>query len=209
MIAAVEWVPAGVANEHPKKYEMNAAEKDVLKMLQEQEGGGEETKTSQPEAKSKLPEVKNELPADLRMDDYSDDEVEGTALGSLLVGDEEEQDASEWEDETEKQQAIVEGSGAAEESKIERDYDDDDDMDSDDEDNLADVPDTREYMPLDVEGLEAMGLGDGGFGEANEMYGDDDSDAEDVRISKDDAVLVVAKTEEVRLVPKYSSPLTN
>ena len=36
MIAALEWVPAGVADENPKKYEMNSAEKEVLQMLQDQ-----------------------------------------------------------------------------------------------------------------------------------------------------------------------------
>ena len=31
--------------------------------------------------------------------------------------------------------------------------------DSEGDDDLADVPDTREYTPLDLEGLQAMGIG--------------------------------------------------
>ena len=39
-----------------------------------------------------------------------------------------------------------------------------DDDDSEDDDDLADIPDTREYMPLDVEGLNSLGIGGGGGG---------------------------------------------
>ena len=38
------------------------------------------------------------------------------------------------------------------------------DDDSEDDDDLADIPDTREYMPLDVEGLNSLGIGGGGGG---------------------------------------------
>ena len=31
----------------------------------------------------------------------------------------------------------------------------------DDDDDLADIPDTREYMPLDVDGLNSLGIGGG------------------------------------------------
>ena len=187
MIAALEWVPAGVAAENPKKYEMNAAEKEVLKMLQEQGEETNETVASRG-VSSNLPETKNDLPADLRMDEYSDDEEGGAALGNLLVLNDEE--------------GVGDSNDPVEEDEVKK-VKGDDDMDSDDDDDeLEDVPDTREYMPLDVEGLEAMGLGDGGFGDANanDMFADDDSDAEDVRITPDDAVMVVAKTEEVRLL---------
>ena len=76
---------------------------------------------------------------------------------------------------------------------------DDDDSDDDDDDDLGDVKDTREYMPIDVEGLESMGLANS----SGPMYfaedeDDEDSDVEDTNLSPDDALIVVAKTEEVR-----------
>ena len=72
-------------------------------------------------------------------------------------------------------------------------------MDSDDD--LEDIPDTREYMPTDLEGLQAMGLSHVGAGAAMNLddneEDDDDSDMDDVNLSPDDAIIVVAKTEEV------------
>ena len=38
---------------------------------------------------------------------------------------------------------------------------DSDDDSEDDDDDLADIPDTREYMPLDVDGLNSLGIGGG------------------------------------------------
>jgi len=75
----------------------------------------------------------------------------------------------------------------------------DDDSDDDDEDDLRHVEDTREYMPIDVEGLESMGLSNS----SGPMYfaedeDDENSDVEDTNLSPDDALIVVAKTEEVR-----------
>lgn len=192
MIAAIEWVPAGVAAEAPKKYEMNAAEKDVLEMLQKQQQEEEEQGEAGPtksSVSSRLPKIEaSELPADLRMDEYCDDEQEGAALGNLLV----EQEGQEIMEDVEDADAKTDGNIG----------DANDDMDSSDdeneiEDNLEDVPDTREYTPIDVEGLEAMGLGEGAAGEdRHRLFVEDDSDAEEVRISKHDAVLVVAKTED-------------
>lgn len=99
--------------------------------------------------------------------------------------------------------------------------------DSEGDDDLADVPDTREYTPLDLEGLQAMGIGGkfpgigkGGSGEDerytledlqnmtmnnNELLDDydedddveeDENDIDDVRIRDEDALILVAKTEE-------------
>jgi len=186
MIAAIEWVPAGVAAEAPKKYEMNATEREVLQMLQEQQEGGAENYAASVAAK--LPKVDgSELPADLRMDEYSDDEQEGPAIGNLLV---DEEDVSVHE-EPEMDDAKTDGNvGDANDDM------DSSDSDDDGEDNLEDVPDTREFTPIDVEGLEAMGLGEGAVGDASNLFVDDDSEAEETRISKTDAVLIVAKTEE-------------
>jgi hypothetical protein len=92
----------------------------------------------------------------------------------------------------------------------EREYDSDSDVD----DDLHDVPDTREFMPLDVAGLQSLGIGGGnneGYTMAdlknmtdNDVYDDDLDDDEDdedylddVRIREGDALIVVAKTEDV------------
>ena len=96
--------------------------------------------------------------------------------------------------------------------------------DSEDEDDLEDVPDTREYTPLDMEGLQAMGIGGklpgsgGGIGgdegytledlqnmtmnnndlddDEDEEEEDDADDIDDIRIRDQDALILVAKTEE-------------
>ena len=157
MIAAIEWVPAGVAKQHPLKYEVYDKDADPVE--------------STLPAKKQV-ENSSGLPADLRMDEYSDDEDDGAAVGNLLVGNEEEEEVEQKEYK-------------------------DEDYDSEDDD-LEDVPDTREFTPIDVAGLEAMGIGDGpllGMGGDEE----DESEAEDVMISPDDAVVVVAKAEDVRL----------
>lgn len=41
---------------------------------------------------------------------------------------------------------------------------DKDSSDSEDDNDLADIPDTREYMPIDVAGLQSVGIGGGGGG---------------------------------------------
>jgi len=62
---------------------------------------------------------------------------------------------------------------------------------------MGDIPDTREYMSTDVKGLEAMNFG-GYEGEHIELDVDDDenSDVDDTNLRPDDALIVVAKTEE-------------
>lgn len=93
---------------------------------------------------------------------------------------------------------------------------DSDDSDVDDDD-LHDIPDTREFMPLDVEGLQSLGIGgslpamkEGGY-TMNDLRNmadndvlddlDEDEDDEDylndIRIGDGDALIVVAKTEDV------------
>lgn len=206
MISAIEWVPAGVADPNPKKYEFSAAELELIKMMEEQnidgDGGGEieeEVEETTMPTTVKLPKVENNLPADLRMDEYSSDEdendaVTGTAIGNLLV---------EGDDDLEIEADI-------EEAKKMRDADKDDD-ESDSDDELDDVPDTREYTPLDIDGITSLGLSHVGtnaptymeMGEGNEDDLDDDSELEDIQIQADDALVVVAKTEDVS---HFSSP---
>jgi hypothetical protein len=215
MISAIEWVPAGVADPSPKKYEFSAAELELIQMMEKQnfgEGGTiveEELEVPPPpkekkEKKITLTKIENSLPADLRMDEYSSDEdendaVQGTAIGRLLVDDTNEAEPVEEEQEEEE---VSEEDEKNEEGDIDMDSDDSDDSDDDD---LADVPDTREYTPIDLEGLKAMGFSQAGTNapaymnlpENGEEDEDDDSEAEDVQIQPDDAIVVVAKTEEV------------
>ena len=181
MISALAWVPAGVADPNPKKYEMSEIEQEVLAKMQE--GQLEEEPPKHKEAKKLQPPAHN-LPADLRMDEYSSDE--DVDISHLANNEMLEEHAAEQGDD-----------------------DDDEENDSDDEmeDDLADVPDTRDYEPVNVEGLKAMKLG-GNITTA--QLGDedeDDSDLEDTRLTADDAVFAIAKTEDVSIVTFRSSGL--
>jgi hypothetical protein len=214
MISSIAWVPAGVADPNPKRYEMSSTEQELIRMMQEKgsidAGEKQNSKGMMAVKKAQAPVVHDALPADLRMDDYSSDEDEGVALGNLLadktlpIPDEmvPEEEEEESEDEGEDQDEEVE---MQDEKGADNDGDVLSDGESDDEDfdDLDDVPDTREFDPVDVEGLEAMGLSH--VSTANgAMYMDDldggeseNSETDDVRLTSNDAVCVVAKTEEV------------
>lgn len=211
MISSIVWVPAGVADPNPKKYEFSTTELELIKMMEDQEIGAEDAESEEVEKEEtpkikqtsvKLPKIENNLPEDLRMDEYSSDEdendaVQGTTIGNLLVeGSDGEADMEDYEN--------MRG----------------DDNNSDSEDDLEDVPDTREYMPLDIDGYASLGLSQAGtnapsyigMGEDDE---DDDSDVEDIQIQADDAIVVVAKTEEVSIATisghfsTFGIPLSN
>lgn len=206
MISSIAWVPAGIANPNPKKYELSKAEKELLslmdkhgdpktveaKLLEQAKEAEEKT------VASSLPKIQNTLPADLRMDDYSSDEDEdarGRALGRLLIGAPADHLEEKMEEAMDKQ----------DKEREEREDDMEEDDDDDDNDDLIDVPDTREYDPVDVEGLEAMGIarGSGGAGLLDEEEEDAEDEA-DVKLTSDDAMFVVAKTEEVSVDHWYS-----
>jgi len=215
MISSLAWVPAGVAASHPKKYEMSRAEQELVQMMQEKgnldEAFEQEVAKQQQKArKIQLPVMENNLPADLRMDEYSSDEDDdeqrkGVALGQMLVGasdagellDEEGEPNDDDDDEEEAEQQQY----GPKSKKI--GHADREDEDDDSDDDLADVPDTREFEDVDVEGLQAMGLSHVGMNGGNMMLDeeeDDESEAEDVRISADDALVAVAKTEDVSVL---------
>ena len=228
MISSIAWVPAGVADPSPKRYELSQREKEMIIAMEEKAD-----KASSPEQGSVVnhdfkrkrgamrvnvssDKVANELPADLRMDEYSSDEDGGTAIGQLLIdrghpvtteiaakSSEESNDESNMNDNEndmevrnrQEKQNNMDGNDA---ELGDGGGDDDDDVDDDDIDN---VPDMREFMPIDVDGLDSMGMynvGLGGGADMEEMdYDDDGSEAEDVRLTDDDAIVLVAKTEEV------------
>jgi len=90
MISCLEWVPKGAADPAPKRYEMSAAELEMLQHqaeLEEKLRKGEDSDDEKSvDAKNKsIEKVENNLPADLRMDEYSSDEDE-TNVGKLLLG---------------------------------------------------------------------------------------------------------------------------
>jgi hypothetical protein len=200
MISAIEWIPAGVADPNPKKYEFSPAELELIQMMEKQDLNMEEGAPKEAKKNKNKLKIEHNLPADLRMDEYSSDEdendaVQGTAIGALLV-----EDDAELMEETEEEEPEEDEEDEKEKSGDEMDSDD-----SDEDDDLADVPDTREFTALDVEGFKAMGLSQVGTsaptymdlpGEGDDGE-DDDSEAEDVQIQPGDALLVVAKTEEV------------
>lgn len=232
MISSIEWIPAGVADPNPKKYEMSSMEQELIQLMQEQGTVDEklveerDKLASKASLKTKLPKLKNSLPADLRMDEYSSDEDDdrGAAIGRLLVGPSaslvgdamedlegnDDDDADDADDDNDdNNDGNVEG-GEKENDGDGRDKDSDTD---DSDDDLDDVPDTREYEPVDVEGLQAMGFSNVGLGSAMYMNGlgqddvnDDDSEADDVALTADDALVVIAKTEDVSLPRVGVSP---
>eukprot|EP00934_Nitzschia_sp_Nitz4_P000027 Nitzschia sp. Nitz4//scaffold190_size42200//21271//27280//NITZ4_007392-RA/size42200-processed-gene-0.51-mRNA-1//-1//CDS//3329540144//27//frame0 len=201
MISALAWVPAGVADPNPKKYELSAVEMELVEMMEKQnfseakelleKQAGLDTKETG--SKIKLPKIENNLPADLRMDEYSSDEDENDAvknahLGNLLMSN---------EDMDEQEYDALAGNQQEKEGMDSEASDDDDD----DDDDLADVPDTREFTPLDMEGFTALGISQVGTNAPAYMMGDDEDDddeseKEDVQIQTDDAIVVIAKTED-------------
>lgn len=207
MISCIEWIPKGVADPNPKRYELSKAERELLEndvqegneeiVTDEEEMDHEENQESNnnslsvPKEKSAAeiiasqPVDPSSLPADLRMDDYSDDDGDEEAkqrdIGSLLIGNE---DTGLGIDED----------GNIEDDAVEKDSEDEDD----DDDDFDDVPDTREYTPSDVKGLEAMSFA-GYTGQADfeiEDDGQEDSDVEDTNLRPDDALVVVARIQE-------------
>lgn len=200
MISSIVWVPAGVAAPVPQRYETSAAERELIDLLEKQgnidqveaelRGTGGPAKNT---AKVKSTETpKSELPADLRMDEYSSDEDEddgGVAIGQMLVGT-----SSEVLDDA------IPDDEQDEENVDEADVDDgDDDSSDDDDEDLADVPDTREYTPIDVEGLQSMGLSQVGGSGLADIDDDDNSELDDVKLTADDALAVIVKTEDVSI----------
>eukprot|EP00804_Cyclotella_cryptica_P017728 CCRYP_001175-RA/>CCRYP_001175-RA protein AED:0.03 eAED:0.03 QI:87/1/1/1/1/1/4/83/651 len=232
MIAAVTWIPRGVAASTPTKYEYSKAEQEFLERVAHADGNGQldgaaeeehdgaddeegewedvDQDNGEEDGEIVLPKVDlASLPADLRMDEYSDDDGEdGKDVGKMLVGKDAEMNV-DGDDEEHQDDAVTD---TDRQDKGDRDHDSDSDVDDDD---LSDIPDTREYMPLDVQGLQSLGIGGSNGGNDaytfedlknmtdNDVYDEDleedeeDEDyLDDVRIRYGDALVVVAKTEE-------------
>ncbi|GAX19271.1 periodic tryptophan protein 1 [Fistulifera solaris] len=188
MISSIAWVPRGVADPNPKRYEISSTERELLELMEKQGGDMAELESKLMAKLDKkerivLPKAENTLPADLRMDEYSSDEEDVADL--LMAGD--DTDAG---DEDEQEEGPADEGSKEDESGAS--------VSDDEDDDLSDVPDTREFDALNVEGLEAMRFADSGMTGGMYATADDDenSDAEDIEIKEDDAILVVAKTEE-------------
>ena len=250
MISSIEWIPAGIADPNPKKYELSSTEQELIQMIDEHGNFVTSSSTDVTDdnarnpnkevsrisrntrnnntTKTQLPKMEHNLPPDLRMDEYSDDdddeadERRTATIGRLLVSDGNDDNDQRMEDEyindVDEQNVLKDIDDDHGIAQNDHDHDDDadrdankrndpdnDDDDDDDDDDLADVPDTREYEPVDVEGLEAMGFGgvtanfhgDDAFHDDNDD--DDESELEDVALTPDDALVLVAKTEDVRM----------
>ena len=53
MISALEWIPAGVADPNPKKYEFSAAEMELIAMMEKQNFDDSQVEEAQMEVKKK------------------------------------------------------------------------------------------------------------------------------------------------------------
>jgi periodic tryptophan protein 1 len=227
MISCVEWIPKGVADPNPKRYELSKAERELLEQDANADDGadlevpdnmeeimedtskstaadaGKDKQAGEMSAASIIaskPVDPNSLPKELRMDDYSDDEDGNDSnaiddnVGNLLIGNPDSTGLG-----------IDPTSGQIEEHlEVDNETDSESGDDGDQDDMLEDVPDTREFMPSDIKGLEAMSFGGAagkgpdefGLGLDDEDINDDDSDVDDTNLQPSDALVIVAKTQE-------------
>jgi hypothetical protein len=228
MISSITWIPKGVAASNPARYEMSAIERELVQLMDRQQQQSANSGQGADAPGLTVPNVRSpqtpaavlpsDLPAELRMDEYSDDEDEAGSdqdnenptntvsqrqmvkLGKILTQVDKPHADDKYRQEYEGGMSDAESDSSGQDKIKEPGGVDDSD---DDDDDLRDVPDTREYEPVDVEGLKAMGISQlsGGGRKQKDLIDDDDdddSDADDIRISPNDALLVVAKTEDVR-----------
>lgn len=184
MISTVSWVPKGIADPKPKRFEISPAERQMLQEFREQQEapGRQQEHDLLVDTKDVIKKsTKKTVLGELRMDEYSSSDEDEAAVGKLLVPVEDEVS-------TDQEQHNMEG----EESN----------SDDDNDDDLLDVPDTREYMPIDIEGLQSMSLANVDYHNTMMMLDEDvedeeDSDVGDTDLQPDDALVLVSKTEEV------------
>jgi nitrogen regulatory protein PII len=209
MISSLAWIPKGIANPRPQKYELSATERELLESLPPVDEDDDawkrrlQTRLPKPQPTTAPQRAENDLPADLRMDEYSSDDdddsmTNAAAMGRLLVGHDEAMEPAE-EDDGEGEEGFEDDDDDEEKITPEQE-----EHDQDSDDDLDDVPDTREFEPINLAGMQAMGIshvhGGGVQGAAflDDQNEDDNSEAEDVALTPDDALIVVAKTEDVR-----------
>uniref|UniRef100_A0A7S2R138 Anaphase-promoting complex subunit 4 WD40 domain-containing protein n=1 Tax=Eucampia antarctica TaxID=49252 RepID=A0A7S2R138_9STRA len=221
MISCIEWMPRGAADPNPKRYELSGTEREMMEKQAEMEKAlesgveipevmsgdeeddddGDNSNDANVDGVGEASKIiaanqidPSTLPAEYNMDDYSDDEDEGrknATIGNLLVGQDTEMIGIHLD---ENGKPVLDDEGTLD-GKNPAEYDSDDS-----DDNLDDVQDTREYMPVDVEGLEAMqfsGTADMNYGDNMDDDDDDDnSDVEDTNLKPDDSLVIVGKTED-------------
>lgn len=203
MISSIAWVPRGVADPSPKKYEMSAVEAELIQSMQTQARIGDND------------DGVKDSDEDEELDDEEDERMKTMGLGHVILGgdtsnileaedgtamqhDGDGKDTDQADENDDEQEQTANATSEMEDVPVKSENDDDNDS-SEDEDDLEDIPDTREYTPLDVAALESMGLARAGMETDQPLMSDDDkSEMEDVRIGPDDALIAVAKTEDVR-----------
>ena len=87
VVASLIWVPAGAANPNPTRYQISPEELERLRKLGEADDSDNDNDDEQ---KFDLPDdglTDKDFPADLRMDEYSDDDDgdAGYKVGDLLL----------------------------------------------------------------------------------------------------------------------------
>merc|ERR1740124_1612914 len=206
MISSIEWIPQGVADPNPKKYELSRAERELLEeqaRIQRRTDLGEDGDDSDavddhmdkdddddddddeeeeedenddametivdgetlkdPSSMTATELIASQrvdtstLPADLRMDEYSSDEdndgndparVPGSNIGNLLIGN--DGNGGIGIDPNGNLDALPSSSPSNSHSSTHS-------LDSEDsDDDLSSIPDTREYAPTDIPGLQSM-----------------------------------------------------
>ena len=182
VIASVSWVPAGCANPNPQRYRLSPEELERLQKLGEEDVSDDDEDDEDGHGLEKLNPA--DFPADLRMDEYSDDDGDQNVGALLLHGDDIIYDDKEEDEEIESEQE-------------KKDQSDSDNESDDDDDSLGDVPDTREYVQTDVPGLMDMHIGmtNGGNGDGLDDDNDDNSDIEDTNLQEGDCLILVGKAE--------------
>ena len=218
MISSVSFIPKGAADPRPKRYMLSSGEANMLSKLAgdgegvsaPEEGDGE--KEGKKSSSVELEEVDiSTLPADLRMDEYDDDDAN---VGELLVGTGGEMVGTHLGPDGIPQEQIDEEDEDQEEGD-DNDSNGDDDDDDDDEVSLSDDEydpmhsDDREYVPTDTAALAAMNIGfkSGGGqlyfddeknlvgGEGGEQQEEYDSDEEDTNLRPTDVLALCATTD--------------
>lgn len=183
VVSSVVWVPAGCADPKPQRYKLSKEEIEQLQTLGEADIDDAE---SDDEVNSNNLGIYGDLkdsdfPADLRMDEYGDEEKNEVNVGELLIHDDLVEDE---EEEGKITDAVMESArNAGDES-------------DDDDDSLGDVPDTREFVQTDVDGLMDMGISKSRVTDADIIDDPHDSDHEDTDLVEGDCLILAGKTDE-------------
>ncbi|KAI2506685.1 hypothetical protein MHU86_7786 [Fragilaria crotonensis] len=166
MISCIEWVPKGVANPTPKKYEMSAVELELLENqaklqaaledhdVDDDSNSDDDNDDDVPQKSTiQLPKIDpSTLPADLRMDEYTDDDDDddddeyatandaaraGSRIGRMLVGNDDDSEMNDADQQDSEDDAEEFHDQDVHNPDGPVDKDSDEDSDDDDDDDDA------------------------------------------------------------------------